>query len=341
MGDILFSCSLTRTSEFNKRSQSVHVDFASYDWDTHGIGQDYVSKEVVDLLSSLSGSLAKTEVERDDIINHLDKVSFTKIDRVLLYYWCASRFYEMGAQYKEAAYCVERILKVIQEYLKVLNSSGSPDSVMCESVDALCGFKRFQGSLETSNQEAFTLIHNLFGKVVRYVGRKFNNYGLGEIIENKWLYHLERMDDVDLMLLSEYSDLKSSFLTAVDIKLNCLYFEKRFNRSILKRNAYLNWYREYLSKVYERVSSPLIHDKTFKEEILGYYTKAVLNKHILIDCLGMDVLSEARLSKQADKDGKSDFRVDYYEALSGFLSKEGASTRFDRLFFSASNAQER
>lgn len=341
MGDIMFSCSLTRTSEFNKRSQSVHADFASYDWETPGIWQDYVSKEVIDLLSSLSGSLAKTEVERDDIINHLDKGSFTKIDRVLLYYWCASRFYEMGAQYKEAAYCVERTLKVIQEYLKVLNSSESPDSVMCESVDALCGFKRFQGSLETCNQKTFTLIHNLFGKVVRYVGRKFNNYGLGEIIENKWLYHLERMDDVDLMLLSEYSDLKSSFLTAVDIKLNCLYFEKRFNSSILKRNAYLNWYREYLSKVYERVSSPLIHDKTFKEEILGYYTKAVLNKHILIDCLGMDVLSEARLSKQADKDGKSDFRVDYYEALSGFLSKEGTSTRFDRLFFSASNAQER
>lgn len=341
MGDILFSCSLTRTSEFNKQSQSVHADFASYDWDAHGIGQDYVSKEVIDLLSSLSGLLAKTEVEREDIINHLDIGSFTKIDRVLLYYWCASRFYEMGAQYKEAAYCVERMLKVIQGYLQVLNSSESPDNLMCESIDALCGFKRFHGSWETCGQEEFTLIHNLFGKAVRYVGRKFNNYGLGEIIENKWLYHLERMDDVDLMLLSEYSDLKSSFLTAVDIKLNCLYFEKRFNSSILKRNAYLNWYREYLSKVYERVSSPLIHDKTFKEEILGYYTKAVLNKHILIDCLGMDVLSEARLSKQADKDGKSDFHVDYYEALSDFLTKEGLSTRFDHLFFSTSDAQER
>ena len=340
MGDIMLSCSLTRTEEFYAQTRTMHKDFGSYDWDIKGISQDRLTPEVIDLLSFLSDNV-KSEVEREERIVELKKVTFTKIDRVLLYYWCASRFYEMGSLYKEAAYCVERVLKAIQGYLHVLNSSESTEDVLQDSIDALCGLESYQGSLKSHDPKAFALIHNLFRRVVRHVGRKFNNYGMGEITENKWLFHLERMDDVDLMFLSEYSDLKSAFLTALDIKVNCLQFEKRFNRSVLQRNAYLNWYREYLSNVYERVSSPLIHDKTFKEEILGYYLKAVLNKHILIDCLGKDVLSEANLSKQAEKDGKADFQAEFYKVLSEFIAKTGESSRLDNQLFHVSGPQER
>lgn len=340
MGDIMLSCSLTRTEEFYAQTRTMHKDFGSYDWDLKGISQDRLTPEVIDLLSFLSDNV-KSEVEREERIVELKKGTFTKIDRVLLYYWCASRFYEMGSLYKEAAYCVERVLKAIQGYLHVLNSSESTEDVLQDSIDALCGLESYQGSLKSHDPKAFALIHNLFRRVVRHVGRKFNNYGMGEITENKWLFHLERMDDVDLMLLSEYSDLKSAFLTAVDIKVNCLQFEKRFNRSVLQRNAYLNWYREYLSNVYERVSSPLIHDKTFKEEIQGYYMKAVLNKHILIDCLGKDILSEANLLKQANKDGKADFQAEFYKVLSEFIAKTGVSSRLDNQLFHVSGPQER
>lgn len=340
MGDIMLSCSLTRTEEFYAQTRTMHRDFGSYDWDLKGISQDRLTPEVITLLSFLSDNV-KSEVEREERIVELKKVTFTKIDRVLLYYWCASRFYEMGSLYKEAAYCVERVLKAIQGYLHVLDSTESAEDEMLDSIDALCGFESYSGSLKSHDPKAFALIHNLFRRVVRHVGRKFNNYGMGEITENKWLFHLERMDDVDLMFLSEYSDLKSAFLAAVDIKVSCLQFEKRFNRSVLQRNAYLNWYREYLSNVYERVSSPLIHDKTFKEEIQGFYMKAVLNKHILIDCLGKDMLSEANLLKQADKDGKADFQAEFYKVLSDYISKDGATTRLDNLLFSASGSQER
>lgn len=340
MGDILLSCSLVRTEEFDVRARRVHSYVDSYDWKSKITPQDNLSPEVIDLLCFLS-EIGNTEVEREKRIDQLKKFSFTRIDRVLLYYWCASWFYEMGSLYKEAAYCVERVLKAVQGYLHVLNSSESTEDEMRESIDALCGFENFRGTLKSHDQKSFALIHNLFRIMARYVGRKFNNYGMGEIIENKWLFHLERMDNVDLMLLSEYSDLKSSFLTAVDIKLNCLQFEKRFNNSIVQRNTYLNWYREYLTTVYRRVSSPLIHDKTFKEEIQGYYMKAVLNKHVLIDCLGKDVLSEAVLLKHAGKEVKSDFKAYYYKALSEFVSNAGETSRLDDLFFSASSPQER
>ena len=340
MGDIMLSCSLTRTEEFYAQTKTMHKGFSSYDWELKGILQDRLTPEVINLLRFLSDNV-KSEVEREERIVEMKKVTFTKIDRVLLYYWCASRFYEMGSLNKEAAYCVERVLKAIQGYLNVLNSSECAEEGMRESIDALCGFENYQGSLKSHDSDAFELIHNLFRRVVRYVGRKFNNYGMGEIIENKWLFHLERMDDVDLMLLSEYSDLKSAFLTAVDIKVSCLQFEKRFNRSVLQSNAYLNWYREYLSNVYERISSPLIHDKTFKEEIQGYYMKAVLNKHVLIDCLGKDVLSEANLSKLATKDGKADFQAEFYKVLSEFIAKTGEASRLDNLLFHVSGPQER
>lgn len=340
MGDIMLSCALTRTAEFDAQSRKMHVGFSSYDWEAHGVLQDCLSTEVIELLGELSG-VTKSEVEREEIINQYVNAPFTKNDRVLLYYWCAARFYEIGSLYKEAAYCVERMLKVIQEYLLVLNNSESADDMMCKSVDALSGFTHFHGSLKECGKGSFRLVNNLFRRVVRYVGRKFNNYGLGEIVENRWLYHMEMMDKVDLMLLSEYSDLKSAFLIAVDIKLNCLCFEKRFNRSLLQKKVYLTWYREYLSNVYERVSNPLIHDKTFKEEILGYYMKAVLNKHVLIDCFGMDLLSETRLTNQMDKRDRTDFYTDYYNVLSEFIEKDGEASRLDHLLFSASDARER
>lgn len=339
MGDILLSCSLVRTEEFYSQTRTVHTDFSSYDWNSMGIPQDYLSREVINLLCNISDNV-NSEVDREELINQMRTDNFTKMDRVVLYYWCASRFYEMGSLYKEAAYCVERVLKTIQGYLYVLNSSEKTEDRMRDSIDALCGFKNYQGALAI-HSDSFMLINNLFCRVVWCVGRKFNNYGKGEIIENKWLFHLERMDKVDMMLLSEYSDLKSAFLTAVDIKLNCLQFEKRFNCSILQRNAYLNWYREYLSDVYERVSSPLIHDKTFKEEIQGYYMKAVLNKHILIDCLGRDVLSEAVMSKQADSDGKVGFPADFYSVLSEFVSNKEGGTCLENYSFSVSSQQER
>lgn len=341
MGDILLSCSLVITEEFIEQSKNVHSEFARYNWEAQRHLQDYLSPGVIDILSFLSET-RKTEVEREEKITQLGNIPFTKLDRVVLYYWCASRFYEMSSLYKEAAYCVERILKVIQNYLHVLNSSEKTADEMRESVDTICNFSHFRGNLKEHSSEAFCLIQNLFKKTVKYVGLKFNNYGLGEIIENRWLYHMERIDMVDLMLLSEYSDLKSAFLTAVDIKINCLSFEKRFNQSILVRNIYSKWFREYLSTIYKRVSSPLIHDKTFKEEIQGYYMKAIINKYILIECLGENLLSESQLKDNQKKDkGKKDFNIDYYKALSKYISREEDRDGLDKAFFSVSGQEER
>ena len=341
MGDVLLSCSLTRTEEFESQTLKYNSYFNSYNWDAKPL-QDYLSPETVSLLTFLTET-TKYEVEREERISQLDDFPFTKLDQAVLYYWCASRFYEMGSLYKEAAYCVERVLKVIHSYLQVLSSSSNTRDIMRDSVDAICGFSNFQGRLKDHDIDGFVLVQNLFKKVVKYVGLKFNNYEMGEIIENKWLFHLERMDDIELMTLSEYSDLKYAFLISADIKLMCLNFQQRFNQLTMQRSVYEEWYREYISNVYGRISSPLVHDKTFREEVQGYYMKALINKRVLLDCLGVDVIAESKKEFSADMpdSGKIDFHVGYYRALAEFVARGGSCKRLDSLLFSASGPKER
>ena len=91
MGDVLLSCSLTRTDEFESQTVKYNSFFNSYNW---GV-QDYLSPETIDLLTFLAET-SKYEVEREERISRLDDFHFTKLDQAVLYYWCASRFYEMG-----------------------------------------------------------------------------------------------------------------------------------------------------------------------------------------------------------------------------------------------------
>lgn len=328
MGDIMLSCSITRTTEFDSMSRKQHVDLESFDWSDDFHLQDDITIPAIELIEYLSGN-ARSEVDRKAFLQKYKENYFTKLDKALLFYWAASRFYEIASLCKEAAYCMERMLKVIQGYLKVVGASSESRQECIEAIERLYNK---QGNVH------FLLVENLFGYAARFVGMEFDNNELGEIHEYRWLFHMERMDDVDLSRLSGFSELKSSLLTAMDIKLRSLDYLRHFYPTQVGRDDYQELYRTYMVKVYPQVSSPLRHDKTFKEEVLGCYMKALMNKRVLVDCLGKDIMMEEKRKSSVKTVGtnkRTDFHEVFYDCLREYLSQSGKDDSIGTLLFGA------
>lgn len=330
MGDIMLSCSSTRTSEFDEMSRAQHPDLNDYDWEQDRHLQDDVTENAIELLEFLSGN-TKSETERKAKLDGLENVYLSKLDKSILYYWAASRFYEMASLYKEASYCMERIMKVLQGYLKVVGSSESQRDASYHSIERLF------------DQNKFLLINNIFKQAARHVGMEFESQIMGEIHEYKWLFHFEHMDAVDMTRLTEFSDLKSIYLIAIDVKIRILEYLKRFNHSIMGRENCQELYRNYISKIYNRISSPFRHDNTFKEEILGYYMKAYVNKLILTECLGEDIMARERkrCNKYVKNKNVLDLHTLFFRKITEYLEHDRTEPRIDNILFNTSSIGSR
>lgn len=332
MGDILLSCSLTRTREFNETCKKRHSFFNSFNWDNDPRLQDDITIDAIELIEQLSGKNI-SEIDRKELINKYKNKINSKLDESLLYYWTASRFYEMASLNKEASHCMERMLKIIQGYLKVIGSSENSRQECIEIVKRLYG----DVNIIDNNTEQFVLINNIFRQAAMFVGKEFDNYELGEIHEYRWLLHIERMYDIDLSILSKSSDLKSIMLVAMDIKIRSWNYLNKFDTSYIKQD-FKELYQEYIKNIYEKIASPLRHNKTFKEEVLSYYMKAYMNKHILIDCLGVDIMNNEK-SKFIYNNKRYDFYEDFYKRLSLYLNNDGHN--IGKILFNTGDIQSR
>lgn len=332
MGDILLSCSLTRTKEFNEMCKKRHSFFNSFNWDNDPKLQDDITVDVIEFIEQLSGKNI-SEIDRKDLIYKYKNKINSKLDESLLYYWTASRFYEIASLNKEASHCMERMLKIIQGYLKVIGSSENSRQKCIESVKRLCG------DVNTINnyKEQFVLINNIFRQAAMFVGKEFDNYELGEIHEYRWLLHIERMYDIDLSILSKSSDLKSIMLVAMDIKIRSWDYLNKFDTSYIKLD-FKEIYQKYIINIYEKIASPLRHNKTFKEEVLSYYMKAYMNKRILIDCLGVDIMNNEK-SKFIYDNKNYDFYEDFYKQLSSYLNNDAYN--IGKALFNTDDVQSR
>lgn len=341
IGDIMLSCALTRSQEFDSMSREQHPDLSAFDWDKHSFLQDDISIETIALLEYLTGGTI-SEVERQQKLDEMKSHDFSKLDKALLYYWAAARFYEMASLCKESAYCLERMLKVIQGYLKVVGSSAQGRDTCLKTIERLFGGGSPILNLRDCTR-GFLLVQNLFRQTVRLVSKEVDHYDLGEIHEYRWLFHMERMDDVNLSRLTEFTDLKSALLIAMDIKIRSWEYLRRFHVSLVCRDKCLQFYRQYISRIYGRVSAPLRHDKTFKEEVLGSFMKAQINKRVLIDCLGGDFMINEKVKRlhSAVKSNGKEIHSLFYEHLNRYLNGKSTSLKIDTLYFKTRDIKSR
>ena len=199
-----------------------------------------------------------------------NKIKLGKLDRALLYYWAACRYYEIASMYQESIHCIERIAKVIEDYLLVMLFRGR--------------------GLKIDTDKWVDLLRYLFTHASRTVGRQYDNFDMAEIHELKWLFHLDHADDIDLTHLTQFPNLQSIFLSLVRSKV-MLY-------QLTNKKRKLN---EYILNVYNRVAPGLRKEFTFKSEVELNRTKVMLNRIIFVELMHEDFIKKYRDSLKTEK----------------------------------------
>lgn len=299
-GNVLFSCS------------SLDID----EGDNNKLGKG-ISPNLIRSLSELA-NCNNEEGEIDKIKELLDSnQAMTRLDKAVLYYWDACRYYLIISQYDEAINCLNKVITVLTYYIGVTNYYKMDDEKAwqdeSDTIEALIG--------ENNEEESF--LNVVFRMIVRFTGFQYDNAGLTEIHEFKWLLSKDNFEKVDLSKLSLYPNIRSAFLRILEIRTQGLSY------LAFKNNKSQSDYRSFILRTYPRIAPSRRYATTFYEEVLGYYTKVRYNCCIINDMFGGNVL--------LDTDNKLHYSTSYQlavlKAFANYLSNDISGNKLDSLIF--------
>ncbi len=330
LADIMMSCAFTTIPE--KRDEGNAEVF---------LKPDIISAETIDLLVTLTKDKLK-ETDREEAIisfktKNQNREHIGKLNRAIIYYWAASRYYSIASMHHEAVHCIWRITSVIENYLSVLYD------IMARTDDAQIENVLPDFFAEKNNTDKLIqLLEQLFVWATRIVGRQHNNFDSVEIHELKWLFHLELVDDIDLTRLTLFPDLQSIFLSIINNKIFVAQIKYRYESIKLKKQQLNNnkgnnydgridnalattekeheeydvvrgkiLLKDFISKMYLRFTGQR-HERTFKSDVELNYFKAKLNYTIFCDLLGRYDVKEQFLYKEKEI---NQYYPDFYRKL--------------------------
>ena len=340
MADIMMSCAYTPDIRQDESNKVVVCD--------------NIGLETIKLLCELTHPENIYNQNREQIIkdfgevlevNEKNKRTFGKLNRALLYYWAACRYYDIASMHYEAVHCIWRISSVIEKYLSALsyNTLSIPDYVL-------------EGK---TNNKIIELLYHIFTQASRIVSRQYDNYNSVEIHELKWLFHFEHIDDIDLTQLTLFPNLQSIYLSIVRCNLLINSLRIRNAEEIIKQSEKLGKkneieknkerkdvceqeMNEYIAKMYLWLTRNR-HNQTFKSDVEINYLKAIINHYIFDSIVGG--VSDLRQKILKPKTKPIDISLPamhkkYYRNLKHLL--DNTPTFFEKKLFDISNnAQSR
>ena len=300
-GDVMFSCSSGDNCE-------------GVDDQTHR----GISAVVIEMLQSL----CKKNNEDDELLvvksfeDENEKMKLTRLDKSILYYWDAYRFYLIDSCYNEAVGCLNKIINMIVYYIEVLHYYNDGAKLLwrdeTDVVAILVGEKNFDNSF----------LATLFGLLGRNIGYKYDLTNLTEINELKLIYSLEIHDSIDLSRLSLFPDLRAAWLRIVEARAKGLRYLSKQRKKDYSQDDYVNC----LTRVYPLVAPSRRYETTFYEEVLGYYTKLRFNDHVFNNILGGNVML-------GENGYAPDYHIRFFEKLAEYLDSDIVKSRVDYTLF--------
>ena len=225
--------------------------------------------------------------------------SYNKVETCILYYWEASVCFRYGKDMKKAAGSMKKILRVIQNYLRVEENDSDLDKITKTKV-------RIGEFLnEIKNRIVKQCLICLYSH--------YNYINAVEIQRLKWIFYVQMYENISLNRLTLFPDVEEIMLIYYELIKMCI-FEvdnpqkskgkgvadaelentriqiEAFARSELRKIRY-SWntidernkdFNDRLVNIYSNLSlGALRHDYTMYERILSLHMKTMLNRHIL------------------------------------------------------------
>ena len=300
-GNVMFSCASGDNCEGVKEQ-------------THKGISDVVIKMLQELCEQ---SKAEDELE---VIRNFEKnnpkLKLSRLDKSILYYWDAYRFYLIDSCYHEAAGCLNKIINIIVYYLEALIYFNGGEKLLWDDetdvVARLIGDKDFNNSF----------LATLFMLLGRNTGYKYDQTNLTEINELKWIYSLEMHDNIDLGRLSLYPNLRAAWLRIVEARAKGLRFLAKHHKIGYTQEDYI----KFLTCAYPLVAPSRRYETTFYEEVLGYYTKLRFNDNVFSNVLGGNMM-------KGEKGYAPDYHIRFFEKLAEYLESDVVKSRVDYSLF--------
>ena len=225
--------------------------------------------------------------------------SYNKVETCILYYWEASVCFRYGKDMKKAAGSMKKILRVIQNYLRVEENDSDEDKIIQTKV-------RIGEFLnEIKNRIVKQCLICLYSH--------YNYINAVEIQRLKWIFYVQMYENISLNRLTLFPDVEEIMLIYYELIKMCIVevdnpqkskgkgvadaelentriLIEAFARSELRKIRY-SWntieernkdFNDRLVNIYSNLSlGALRHDYTMYERILSLHMKTMLNRHIL------------------------------------------------------------
>ncbi len=279
----------------------------------------FISAGTIRLIKELleDGTDDKKEQAIKSFNEQLDK-PLKKLDKALLYYLAAYRYYNIAKQPKDASDCLFKIITLFNEVVTVINfdkkttSNKSTDTGQEEQDYQV--FINWASSLITGEEQK-TVLDIIFTRFAKAVSEQYGYSVLPELYDYKWLYHMNTNEDINLSRLQIYSDLKEIIWLISDTRIKIFNVLAYFAQTQPDKLRYTKLHRNEIRRAYLHFQPLGQINDTFFNKIISYYARFRLNKYILKDIFGEDPMVNPDNSHEYNPH----FTIKFVECLEKYL----------------------
>ena len=267
---------------------------------------------------------SKREALIKDFIGNTNFGAIGKLDKALLYYIAAFRFYIIAKLDKDACDCLLKILIVINNALTVTKSSPMY-------------LKRLNGN-DKLYEQLKELFDTLFTRYAKLVNRQGAYSGHSEVQDIRKILHMHNEEYINLTRSHLYSELIEAIWHIIDSEIKILYILKNkgceeitFNDKNEKINID-NLIRSSIVNAYNHFKYVGMPHNTFYSEVIFYYAKFNLNNYILNDILGVTRYNNNKTITN-NKEGKDEkIEIRFLRNYRGFITSSNYYDKYTTAF---------
>lgn len=227
----------------------------------------------------------------------------TSLEKAILYYWAAARYYKKGSFLKDASISMKKILHLLKRYIIV--------------EEALPNFS--ENRIQKLANYICPIIEIVARKSILYLYAHNENISIAEIQDLKGLFSLKPYEDISLEKLSLYPDIEEIIMLSTELKLYC-YKHFRYKSELMPEDFRKGANLDVLKLYSLRISSSFNIERSVQQLIVESRMKAIWN-YLFLDYLFEDI----SLMEYYVQDGqrmiryRTDGPIIFYGKLADFL----------------------
>lgn len=317
MGNIMFSC----------------ADSPMFSFDTIAFVSNMIkSDDNIPVKPEERLSKRETLIKRFISDTHFDTIS--KLDKALLYYLVAFRFYIIAKLDKDACDCLLKILIIINNALTVAKSNpeyiGKLDNTEAKNNDKLLADDKSYKILQE-------LFDTLFTRYAKLVNRQGAYSELSEFTDIRKILHLHDDEDINLTRTHLYSDLIEAIWHVIDSEIKMIEVIKAqgINKIAISDDTkdtkdVAELRIQIITDAYNHFKYIGMPHNTFYSEVIFYFARYNVNNYILEDILKISKSDNHQYNNS--NSNEPTFGTLFLQKYMGFITSSENYCQYKNLF---------